>query len=361
MTAKIYFGQSRTGTRNRGRTVVTTPPPHVRRRLITAVAALGVASVALATFGVAADATAPPPAVTCANDTLFRVQPNGQVAKRQHPHAAGSWTTFSTGVFLPGTPILDLCGANRLYAVGTDDHVWTISDTAGPLASWTPLGTRTFPAAAPVAGMWTPDSGATLDMLETDGHAYAWRGSGPWQRLGTATFPANTPLTASPAGQVYGVGSDNHVWAVGWAASPTTSWAPLGNGTFPTDTALGASSDGTVFGVGFDHRVWRFSSTPGSSWTPVGTGTFPYLTPISIAPGTNALFGVGYGQGAWTVAGSAGSTATWTPVGNGIFPSRTELVPSPGGMGWLYAVGTDNGVWTALQTSTPRASWHPVP
>ena len=139
---------------------------------------------------------------------------------------------------LPGTfKDVAVLGANRYYAIGTDDNVYRYAAGA-----WTQVGNNANAIAASPDGTIAVvnDQSGSVYVKSTDDAQWNW-----------AFVPGATAkrVALMKSGSLYYVGTDGNVWRTDGRATPVMVGTAV--------SAITASSDGSVTVVSADGTLWR--------------------------------------------------------------------------------------------------------
>lgn len=238
-----------------------------------------------------------------------------------------SWPSLGGIIVTPPSLGQNLDGRLEVFAVGTDERLWHIWQTApsGGWSAWGSLGD------ARLAGRPTVlrdlDNRLNVFARGTDGHVWHIMQTVPnggwsaWERFG-GVITGDPSVVNHPNGglHMFARGSDGALWQVGqsWRNGPwwTAGWQSLGGGILGSPSA-GRNADGRleVFARARDSSIWHIWQT---------------------APG--------------------GGFSGWGPLSGGVATADPVVTSNVDGRLEVFVCGTDGGLWSISQTA-PSGGW----
>jgi hypothetical protein len=243
-------------------------------------------------------------------------------------------------------------GTPEVFAIGGGNSVYVQSQLNGSWTGWTGLGGYaksivTDPFAH--ATVYAIDGSNNIEVdkytyggSDTNRYAY-WTG---FQNLGGA-FKGVTEAE----GQVYGLGPDNHVYAVHPGSASTDV------GGYVKSMAKGG--DKVDIGIGSDHSVYVDEQHPNGSWS--GTinlgGSMQSIAAVHTSNGVPVVFGIDFNDAVFVDEQTpSGAWSGWVPLGAYVVDHQSIVATTgPTGGPEVFVIGNDSAVWVDQQN--PNGSW----
>jgi hypothetical protein len=204
----------------------------------------------------------------------------------------GNWTAWqlvSPAPLASKPAAVARAGIIGLFALGTDNHIYTTTWDGTRSPGWTVMGAELFSSGPAVA----KQSDSRIDLFArgmADNALWwnTWTGTwSGWSRV--STFPISSDPAAVSWGpgriDVFARGMDNGMYQLVWNGSWSPTWQPLG-GVFSSGPGVASWAPGRldVFGRGTDNALWTSSwnGVAWSGWTPVAPQPAPQ--PIASDP-----------------------------------------------------------------------------
>jgi acylphosphatase len=247
----------------------------------------------------------------------------------------GSWGSVTPGSAITSDPVVGVNADGRLevFARGTDNALWTITQTPFP------------------GGLYLPTT---------------------WTHLAPGSAITGGPVVGVNADgrlEVFARGTDNALWHI-WQTAPDggwSGWASLG-GSLINDpaavrhaAAVARNADGRleVFTRGTDNALWhRWQTTRGGSWSGwarLAAGVLFEGEPVAgrNADGRLQVFVQRTDFTLWTMTQTAPGSSTWsawTPLAPGVpFVGPPVVASNADGRLQVFARDTHSALWTITQ------------
>lgn len=195
-----------------------------------------------------------------------------------HPPATG-WPSLGGTIISPPTVAQNRDGRLEVFALGTDERLWHIWQTApsNGWSAWAPIGDARF-AGKPVVGR-NSDGRLEVFVRGTDGYLYhVWQtspggGWSGWDRMG-AIIQGDPAVVSNLDGrlEVFVRGLDNRLWR-NWQMWAGGNWFIGGfqamGGGITGSPAAGRNADGRleVFVRNLDNVIYHsWQTSPGGGW-----------------------------------------------------------------------------------------------
>ena len=282
-----------------------------------------------------------------------------------------SWTS------LGGTPaskiavIADANGRLQAFIRGTDNALWTMSQTSpdGPWSGWQSLGGSV--QGAPSVAI-NADGRLEVFVLGTDAalwHIAQSTPGGTWSGWASlfGSFISNPAVAASSADgrlEVFVVGTDTGLWRIA-QTSPGGSWSfwTSSGGAVVGDPSAVSEADGRldVFVTGTNKVLYYIEQAAvGGSWKPwASLGGQLAGNPVSVAnqDGRLQVFVVGTDAVLYDIAQTTagGAWSGWNSLGGASTSDPAVAVDADGRLE-VFVRGTDNMLWGIAQTA-PNSAW----
>jgi hypothetical protein len=151
--------------------------------------------------------------------------------------------------------------------------------------------------------------------------------------------------------QVYGLGPDNHVYALNSGSARTDV------GGYTPTMALGGNA--VDVGIGSDHSVYVDEQNANGSWTGA-TDLGGYLLSVTATETSNGepvVFGIGSDEQAWVDwQNPYGQWTGWLPLGGNVVHYQSIVATTgPTGEPEVFVIGNDSAVWVDQQNTD--GSW----
>ncbi len=237
----------------------------------------------------------------------------------------------------------------EVFAIGGGNTVWVqseLNDTTW--TGWTELGGYAKSIVTQPNVFNTVYAIGASNNIEVDRYVLAGsESSRPSGWSGFETVASGYKEVTVAGSQVYGLGPNNHVYAINPGSAPTDVVG------YVATMALGGNA--TDVGIGSDNSVYVDEQNPDGSWTgetDLG-GDMLSVTATKTSNGETAVFGIGSNEeGYIDEQNDYGIWTGWLPLGGNVVHYQSIVATTgPTGEPEVFVIGDDNAVWVDEQTS----------